>query len=1054
MPGVLAGVADESYTLRPVQEGASAVPKVDDARQEVIASRYRIERLLGRGATANVYLAHDGVFGRQVAVKVLLPEFAHAVGVERFLREIRLTARMQHPHIVAIHDSGVWNELPFFVMPYMEGGSLRARLEHEPQLPMADVARITSEVADALSHAHQYGLVHRDIKPENILFTGGHALVADFGIARVTSAALSETETTTGLIRGTPAYMSPEQASGDGQLDGRSDVYSLACVVYEMIAGVPPFVGPTDRIVMAQRLTNTPPRIRVYRPSVSEDLERAIGAAMTVNAADRERDPRALANTIATRVNGSSEPSRAKRRAPILVAGVALLALSVWVGYPRAMMARRAPLDELHVGIAALAPEGARGMDVSVLRAVSAAIGEWHDVTTTAITPRTSDAEASLADALRTARRSGERWLVALQPDSSPRGVGIDAALWDVSSGAALRHLGVTPPPHSLGDPTVYQALVGRLFANESVDGAAMASRSTSLRAWRAYLRGRGELARWRVDSAIESLTAAAGLDSGFATAAVWAAQLLSWQRQPIPSELRTVIIRGVDRASRLSTRDSTVGRAVLAMDAKDYPMACRAYGMLRGLDSLDVVAWLGLGDCQVRDRIVIPDRRSASGWRFRTSYQAGLNAYLRAAQMDPASVIVIAPPRAAGALFTITNRMVYGRAAPPDTARFAAFPSLDLHADSIVLLPYPLMDLVSGATTALRGMDDRAVDELVQEHRALFVDLSRAWVKASPDNADAHEMLAKALELTQDIAPSPVEERSAISATLAARQRTADARQQLRLASMLVRLDVKVGLFQQAQRLADSVLREADRHQGTVDAADAPLLAALAGVIGRQAQVRQWMVVNGDEAISREARGVVIPLPLRTEIIALYAAAAIGGCDSVAVTRERAEAALERYVSPARYDVLWAATMPRALSLGTPCDGGRGLLRLHDVTDGLMRMQQAFTRHDLAGVRAQLDTVERLRRADRPGDVSLDYTFQEAWVIAQIGDTTRALLRLRRTLESLPTLGTGFSTQVSQAAAICRALGLGALLASRTDRALAARWNEDRSQLCGSPNL
>src|SRR5881397_2382350 len=244
--------------------------------QAALAGRYTIERELGRGGMATVYLAQDRKHHRQVAIKVLKPELAAALGPERFLREIDTAARLNHPHILPLHDSGEAEGFLFYVMPYVEGESLRDRLSHEKQLPLGNALQIAREVADALSYAHSHDVVHRDIKPENILLEAGHAVVADFGIARAITAAGGEQLTATGLAVGTPAYMSPEQAAGDSVLDGRSDVYALGCVLYEMLAGEPPFTGRTAESIARQHLAASPARIRVVRPTVPEPLEEAI----------------------------------------------------------------------------------------------------------------------------------------------------------------------------------------------------------------------------------------------------------------------------------------------------------------------------------------------------------------------------------------------------------------------------------------------------------------------------------------------------------------------------------------------------------------------------------------------------------------------------------------------------------------------------------------------------------------------------------------------------------------------------------------------------------
>jgi serine/threonine-protein kinase len=258
-----------------------------DRLRAALADRYCIERELGRGGMATVYLAEDLKLERQVAVKVLQPELAAALGTERFLREIKLTARLEHPHILTVHDSGEADGLLYYVMPYVEGESLRERLNREKQLPIEDAIQITREVADALDFAHRHDVVHRDVKPENILVAAGHARVADFGIARAVSTAGGDRLTETGLAVGTPEYMSPEQAAGESDLDRRSDVYALGSVLYEMLTGEPPFTGPTAQSVLAKRLTQTPVDVSSVREAVPSAVSRAIAKALAKTPADR-----------------------------------------------------------------------------------------------------------------------------------------------------------------------------------------------------------------------------------------------------------------------------------------------------------------------------------------------------------------------------------------------------------------------------------------------------------------------------------------------------------------------------------------------------------------------------------------------------------------------------------------------------------------------------------------------------------------------------------------------------------------------------------------------
>src|SRR5438034_3793295 len=257
------------------------------ALASTLADRYGIERELARGGMAAVYLAEDRKHGRKVAIKVLQAELVAHLGAARFLREIRIAARLTHPHILPLIDSGEAGGLLYYVMPHVPGGSLRQRLAREPRLALPEAIRIARDVGAALDYAHREGFVHRDVKPENILFADGHAVLADFGIARAASGAGRDAVTEVGLTLGTPEYMSPEQAAGEQNLGSPSDVYSLGCIVYEMLAGEPPILGPGPRATMAKQVTETPRPLRALRPEVPPHVERALGRALAKDPADR-----------------------------------------------------------------------------------------------------------------------------------------------------------------------------------------------------------------------------------------------------------------------------------------------------------------------------------------------------------------------------------------------------------------------------------------------------------------------------------------------------------------------------------------------------------------------------------------------------------------------------------------------------------------------------------------------------------------------------------------------------------------------------------------------
>src|SRR5437667_525237 len=281
-----------------------------------LADRYTIERELGHGGMATVYLARDARHDRYVALKVLDPELAASVGADRFLREIRIAAGLTHPHILPLYDSGQAREFLYYAMPYVEGESLCDLLQREHQLPVGEAVRIAREVADALAAAHGRGIVHRDVKPENILLEEGHAVVADFGIARAIEAARGDQRTETGVVLCTPAYMSPEQASGARDLDGRTDVYSLGCVLYEVLVGEPPFSGATHQAIISKRFFEPAPHAARLRETVPDALDRVVIKAMAKLPADRFASAVDLARALAALAGAGPPVEAAGAEAP------------------------------------------------------------------------------------------------------------------------------------------------------------------------------------------------------------------------------------------------------------------------------------------------------------------------------------------------------------------------------------------------------------------------------------------------------------------------------------------------------------------------------------------------------------------------------------------------------------------------------------------------------------------------------------------------------------------------------------------------------------------
>ncbi len=308
-----------------------------------LEGRYRIVRELGRGGMATVYLAEDLRHPRQVAVKVLRPDLAAALGGDRFLREIEISARLEHPHVLTLIDSGQADEILYYVMPYVEGESLRARVEREGALPVDDAVRILKEVVDALAYAHSKGIVHRDIKPDNVLLSGRHAEVTDFGVAKALSEAAHESDaiTSTGMAMGTPSYMAPEQAAAEPNVDHRADIYAVGVMAYELLAGRAPFVGATAQQVLAAHMTETPDPLDKHRANLPPGLAECVDRCLEKNPADRWQSAEELLRQLETVTTPSlgtipiplvRRTSKPKTRIVALGATVILVAAVGWFG--------------------------------------------------------------------------------------------------------------------------------------------------------------------------------------------------------------------------------------------------------------------------------------------------------------------------------------------------------------------------------------------------------------------------------------------------------------------------------------------------------------------------------------------------------------------------------------------------------------------------------------------------------------------------------------------------------------------------------------------------
>jgi serine/threonine-protein kinase len=619
------------------------MPDLSARLSAALVDRYRIDRKLGAGGMALVFLAEDLKHHRPVALKVLRLELTAVLGMERFLREIAIAANLTHPHILSLHDSGEADGILYYVMPYVEGESLRDRLNREPVQPLSRALKIGQAVAAALDYAHRHGVVHRDIKPENILLQGDEPLVADFGIARALSEAGGDRLTSTGLTLGTPSYMSPEQAAGTRDVDGRSDIYSLGCVLYEMVAGQPPFRGPSARAVIGAHIATPPPPFEAG-VQVSVEAERAIRKALAKEPEERY----ATAAEFAAALEPGSTPApphrHFARRALTLVALAAAIALTVG----GVILSRRRHAAAYNSNLLAVAPFDVldpkltlwREGLVDVLSSNFDGVGLLHTVSPSVVLRRW-EGRADPASATSLGRRTGARLNVyGRLLTSGADSVRATASILDAQEGKVLAQVetrDVAERMDRVAD-TLTSQLLRELARVQPMGAVRLTSLGTrSLPALRAYLQGEQFYRRTAWDSALAYYGNAARIDPGFALALRRSSQVITWQMPNGDSLARALAMRAAGNNHGLSPRDSLLVSAdslffaMLDFDADPFwwNHSRRLGELLHRLTELypdDPEGWFMLGEL-----------RHHFGYGVGTTYDQALEAFARAVATDSA---------------------------------------------------------------------------------------------------------------------------------------------------------------------------------------------------------------------------------------------------------------------------------------------------------------------------------------------------------------------------------------------------------------------------------
>jgi serine/threonine-protein kinase len=599
--------------------------RIDPALEASLASRYRIERKLGEGGMSVVFLARDLRHERDVAVKMLRPELSAALGTERFLREIRIVAGLQHPHVLPLYDSGEAGGSLYYVMPFVEGESLRDRLQRDRPLHPRHAVRIAREVASALDYAHGHGVVHRDIKPENILLSGPHAIVADFGIARAVDAAGGATATMTGLVVGTPAYMSPEQAAGE-TLDGRSDQYSLACVIYEMLSGLAPFAGTTPRELMARHAVEPVPPLQTVKPDLPAALGTALARGLEKDPSDRYATAGALVDALeanlpagpvtpgaTTPVAIQVLPRRRFRTAALLVIGLlaaTIVGLGVWrrgIGSapPRAPAAAAGSATAIAVLPFAVTGSDSLGLSqgmVGLLGTKLDGAGDLRAVDTRALLSYVAQertARMGPEEGAAVARHFGAGLYLLGDLVHIGGRLQLTAAMYTPGRGGPIARAeteGEVGNLFKLVDELAGQ-LLGAWSGRESRVSGIAAVTTASLPALKAYLEGEAALRSARFDQAAEGFQRAIAIDSTFA---------LAWYRLSVAGEWLTrddLVGSAAERAARLSERlperERRLLEARLASRLGDFDDARARYQAIIATYPEDLEAWIQLGELE-----------------------------------------------------------------------------------------------------------------------------------------------------------------------------------------------------------------------------------------------------------------------------------------------------------------------------------------------------------------------------------------------------------------------------------------------------------------------
>lgn len=996
--------------------------------QAALGTGYRIDQELQGGGMSRLYLATQVELNRQVVVKVLPPELTSATSQARFKREIEITVKLQHPNIIPILTAGAFGDLLYYISLFIAGESLRERLARDGKLPLDEVQRILREAGGAVAYAHARGVVHRDIKPGNILMHEGHAVLADFGIARALVATGAEPHlTATGFQPGTPAYMPPEMPTSE-----QADIYALGVVGYEMLTGeLPP------RAVTAKDIIEKRGKVAGDSPALLRQLATAITSALEIMPEERFSTTQEFTTALAV-------PSRSSRASWIVAAALGVVAAGAIVLAVRGRVAASGDTRNPWMVLPFHAAAGGDTLGRRVSGRVADAFAEWReDSLISAEQAREALSRAPsdfmrLSDALAAAQAARANTLVWGDIERAGDSLIVRATSYDVRSRTALRSSRAVFPP---ADDTAATTAVRRLVNGLLRDGTELPwtgagdHRRPSLAGWRAYDAGRQALARWQLPAAEQAFRQALAADADNPRADLALATTLFWRDRPnADQDLRGAARRAFEKRGGLEARDGRLAEATWLMVSDQAFEACRVFRAMVAADSTDLAGWIGLGDCQRRDPLVVRDARTYSGFAYRSSWEAAARAYRHAGDVAPTTT----DPEFRGwlferqskALISRTNLLRPGYALTPDSVPMLAFPYLS--GDTVAFAPR------ARSTFGSPGPDPPAErrEAVVARNLEQLRSIAEQWVLRAPKSARAYAALTDLAERTGGFARVGEANLGALDVVREARRLSPGPAEDLLLAVTETRLLIKAGQFAQARVTGDSLLRAVPLMPGD------SLLAGVALALGRPSECdRRLQHLAGYSAIGFRNALVRPPDWIARPSVALLCYASAGGPDdSIRV----AAAAVSRGIA-SYYQGDSAAQNARAGLLGVALS--LAFPRFPELRAGVPSLdrlgaaQDALAAGDSGAARRALAELHQASLQQRPA-LSPDFPFRRATLALALRDTATAVVELDRLLDGLPMVGTSLFDQPAQAGALVRSMALRAELAAAAhDRANAQKW-------------